>query len=69
MMPLVRPQEHPSIVYLTMNSILFFDGMHIYPQNRLYQYALDEYLKLIEEQNLPAADQIRSEDSKSIPGP
>jgi hypothetical protein len=52
-----------------MNSILFFDGMHIYPQNRLYQYALDEYLKLIEEQNLPAADQIRSEDSKSIPGP
>lgn len=68
-MPLVRPQEHPSIVYFTMNSILFFDGMYIYPQNKLYQYALDEYLTLIDGQNLQAAEQIRSEESRSVPGP
>lgn len=46
-MPLVRPQEQPSFIYFTLNNILFFDGTKIYPQNKLFQSAISEYLDVI----------------------
>lgn len=57
-MPIVRPQERPAIVYFSMTSILFFDGMYIYPQNKLYQLALEEYLLVVAEAEAAASPAV-----------